>query len=56
MQNGRLYDASTMNQIAPEQVERETFFFEVEGGDAWNAETMQYFHQLGHTLGWYCRG
>jgi len=56
MQNGRLYDSSTMNQIAPEQVEREPFFFEVEGGDAWNAETMQYFHQLGHTLGWYCRG
>ncbi len=56
MQNGRLYDASTMNQIAPEQVEREPFFFEIEGGDAWNAETMQYFHQLGHTLGWYCRG
>jgi Tol biopolymer transport system component/imidazolonepropionase-like amidohydrolase len=56
MQNGRLYDSSTMNQIAPEQVEREPFFFEIEGGDAWNEDTMQYFHQLGHTLGWYCRG
>ena len=56
MQNGRLFDASTMNQIAPDQVEREPFYFEMEGGDAWNAETMQYYHQLGHTLGWYCRG
>jgi len=56
MQNGRLYESATMNQIAPEQVEREPFFFEKEGGDAWNPATMQYFHQLGHTLGWYCRG
>ncbi|AKS41750.1 amidohydrolase family protein [Wenzhouxiangella marina] len=56
MQNGRLYDSSTMNQIAPEQVELEPFFFETEGGDAWNQETMQYFHELGHVLGWYCRG
>ncbi|MCG8461390.1 MAG: amidohydrolase family protein, partial [Holophagales bacterium] len=28
MVNGRLYDAATMSQIAPEQVEREPFFFE----------------------------
>ena len=53
--NGRLYDASTMNQLAPEQVERPTFFFEREGGDAWQPATMQYFHQMGHDLGWYCR-
>jgi len=56
MQNGRLYESATMNQIAPEQVEREPFFFEQEGGDAWNQATMQYYHQLGHTLGWFCRG
>ncbi|MEE8523655.1 MAG: amidohydrolase family protein, partial [Thermoanaerobaculia bacterium] len=33
MLGGRLYDASTMNQIAPDEVERREFFFEKEGGD-----------------------
>ena len=33
MLNGRLYDVSTMNQIAPERVERGQFYFEKEGGD-----------------------
>ena len=33
MINGRLYDVSTMNQVAPEQIERALFFFELEGGD-----------------------
>ena len=55
MLNGRLYDASNMNQIAPQQVERAPFFFEKEGGDAWQPATMQYFHQMGHDLGWHCR-
>ena len=55
MLNGRLYDASTMNQIAPESVERGPLFFEREGGDAWQPATMEYFHELGHVLGWYCR-
>ncbi|TVQ42964.1 MAG: amidohydrolase, partial [Wenzhouxiangella sp.] len=55
MLNGRLYDASNMNQLAPEQVERKPFFFEKEGGDAWQPATMQYFHQMGHDLGWHCR-
>ena len=31
--NGRLFEASTMNQIWPESVEREPFFWELEGGD-----------------------
>ncbi len=31
MANGRLYDAMTMNQIAPEAVERPTFWFERDG-------------------------
>jgi hypothetical protein len=29
--NGRLYDAATVNQIAPETVERAPFWFENEG-------------------------
>ncbi len=31
--NGRVYEAATMNQIAPDDVKREPFFFEKEGGD-----------------------
>jgi len=45
MVNGRLYEASTMNQIWPEKVERQPFFWECEGGDrvdpatqAWSVE------------------
>lgn len=56
MLNGRLYDASSMDQVAPQQLEREPFFFEKEGGDAWVPETMEYIHGLGHQHGWYCRG
>ena len=52
MLNGRLYDASTMNQIAPEQKEREPFFFELKGGDAWMPETHARFDRQAHALGW----
>lgn len=45
MLNGRLYEAATMNQIWPDKVERQLFFWEREGGDtvhpgteAWSAE------------------
>jgi len=55
MLNGRLYDAANMNQLAPEELERAPLFFEKEGGDAWQPATMQYFHQMGHDLGWHCR-
>jgi len=54
MLNGRLYDAANMNQLAPVTVERSPLFFERTGGDAWQPETMRYFHELGHALGWYC--
>lgn len=53
MLNGRLYEAATMNQIAPEQVEREPFFFEKEGGDAWVEQTMEYIESLGREHGWH---
>lgn len=55
MLNGRLYEATTMNQVAPEAASRQPFFFEREGGDAWQPATMQYFHELGDVLGWHCR-
>lgn len=50
--NGRVYDASTMNQIAPAQVEREPFFFERPGGDAWIPATHQRFEHEAQMLGW----
>ncbi|NEZ04090.1 amidohydrolase family protein [Wenzhouxiangella sp. XN201] len=53
MLNGRLYEASTMNQVAPEQVERDALFFEQEGGDAWMPETMDYIESLGRQHGWH---
>ncbi|MFO7763349.1 MAG: amidohydrolase family protein [Wenzhouxiangellaceae bacterium] len=52
MLNGRLYDASTMNQVAPEAREREPFFFELEGGDAWVSETHERFERQAEALGW----
>ena len=55
MLNGRLYEAATMNQVAPVAVPRRPFFFEKEGGDAWQETTMQYFHEMGDALGWHCR-
>jgi hypothetical protein len=55
MLNGRLYEAATMNQVAPASVPRRPFFFEQEGGDAWQPATMQYFEQMAHEYGWHCR-
>ena len=55
MLNGRLYESATMNQVAPAAVPRGSFFFELEGGDAWQPATMQYFQELGDVLGWHCR-
>ena len=52
MLNGRLYDASSMNQVAPEQDEREPFFFERAGGDAWVPATHARFDRQAHALGW----
>jgi adenine deaminase len=53
MLNGRLYDASTMDQVLPESVEADPFFFEREGGDAWVPETMEYIEGLGRQHGWH---
>jgi len=53
MLNGRLYDAATMNQIAPEKIEREPFYFELEGGDAWVPATHQRYERMAHEHGWH---
>jgi adenine deaminase len=46
MINGRLYEAATMTQLAPERTEREPFFFELEGGDTVPADTAAWLEQL----------
>lgn len=55
MLNGRLYESSSMNQLAPERVERAPLFFQREGGDAWVPETMERIHLMGVLHGWQCR-
>ena len=52
MLNGRLYDAGTMNQQWPEQVERGPLFFEREGGDAWQPATMEQVERKARQHGW----
>ncbi|MBY6203391.1 amidohydrolase family protein [Halomonas denitrificans] len=52
MLNGRLYDAATMDQVAPVSEPREPFFFERPGGDAWQEATHQRFEAMARALGW----
>ena len=52
MINGRLYEAATMNQIAPDAVEREPFYFELEGGDTIHPATETWLHAFQHRHGW----
>ena len=52
MINGRLYEAATMNQIAPNEVARQPLFFELEGGDAWSNSAQQSFEQKAKALHW----
>ena len=52
MINGRVYDAATMNQIAPDEVERQAFFFELEGGDTIHPATQEWLEKLEQRLGW----
>ena len=50
--NGRVYEAATMTQIAPDHVEREEFFFERPGGDTIHPATEAWFEQLAQRHGW----
>jgi imidazolonepropionase-like amidohydrolase len=52
MIGGRLYQAATMNQVAPDRVERRPFFFELEGGDTIHADTAAWLRHKGRRLGW----
>ncbi len=46
MINGRLYEAATMNQIAPDPVTRAEFFFEKEGGDTVHPATAAWIEKF----------
>lgn len=52
MINGRLFDAATMNQVAPDAVTRKPLFFELEGGDAWADSARQAHGQKARALNW----
>lgn len=52
MLNGRLYEASSMNQIAPDNVPRQPFFFEKEGGDTLHPAAQERIRALGQRHGW----
>lgn len=40
--DGELYEAATMNQVWPEQIERQPFFWELEGGDVIHPQAAAY--------------
>ncbi len=42
MINGALYEAATMNQTWPEQIQRQPFFWELEGGDTIHPDTISW--------------
>ena len=50
--NGRLFEAASMNQIAPDKVNRKPLFFELEGGDAWSNSARQSYEQKAKALHW----
>jgi len=52
MINGRLYEAATMNQVAPDAVARRPFYFEKEGGDTLPAATAARREAMRERLGW----
>lgn len=52
MINGRLYEAASMNQVAPAKTARQPLFFELEGGDAWSNSSRQSHDQKARALNW----
>ncbi len=50
--NGRLYEAATMNQVAPDKTARQPLFFELEGGDAWSSGARQSQEEKAKALNW----
>jgi len=53
MINGRLYEAASMNQIAPDKVARQALFFEQEGGDAWTNSAQESHEKKAKALHWH---
>lgn len=52
MINGRLYEAKSMNQLAPQKVLRQPLFFELEGGDAWSNSARETLERKARALHW----
>jgi Imidazolonepropionase and related amidohydrolases len=52
MIHGRLYEAATMAQVAPDRVDPKPFFFEREGGDTLPPATQVWLDRLRERLGW----
>jgi hypothetical protein len=52
MINGRLFDAATMHQVAPDAREREEFFFQLPGGDTIHPATAAWLEDLKERYGW----
>ncbi len=52
MINGRLFESATMNQIAPERIDRRPFFFEKEGGDTIHPATREWIQRFKVEHGW----
>ncbi|MGH9870012.1 MAG: amidohydrolase family protein [Candidatus Polarisedimenticolia bacterium] len=50
--NGRVYDAGTLDQIAPATVKRRPFFWEREGGDTIHPAALEYFERMREKHGW----
>jgi Tol biopolymer transport system component len=50
--NGRVYDAATLNQLAPDPVARRPFYFEEPGGDVWRGDTAAELDAFGAEHGW----
>jgi adenine deaminase len=50
--NGRLYDAASLAQLAPDRTEVDPFFFVKEGGDTIHPATQQWLDRLEETFGW----
>jgi imidazolonepropionase-like amidohydrolase len=52
MINGRLYDVTKMDQIAPDLVAREPFFFELDGGSTIHPTAEEWYDRLRRSHGW----
>jgi imidazolonepropionase-like amidohydrolase len=52
MVNGRLFEASTMSQVAPGRRERQPFFWELEGGDTIHPDALEWAAAEQRRHGW----